>query len=1083
MSRKVSSILGCAACALSVLTVARAYAQEAEAAPAANEADKALDAEISYVEALIENGLPDFAEPVIEETKKKWPESETAFFALEIRGMLMLGKTEEAEKKIAALPDRKSSKYWAARLEVANNHFGHNRREECKKIYEEFFKNNQKPAKELVNFARQARYQWGQILMGMKRFKEAADNFVYLLGMLNKNANDEEGNAWCNVACGAAEIYLRLAAEAKPGRDRDPYLASAQKLVKELLWEQQRPLYFGRAIAMRAHYELLKGNVAKAQGTIDDYMEQLADLHKQVEDADPDGRLGLLKQSPMPQCRYMLAEMLWNEALAESRKPKKDDERIKSLMFGEKMKNGKRNKGGAYNHAINVFIKYPQSTWASKAGDLAKTIAAFAEKTYNANIKTSITKEQEETVRAMQFKNAKERLGEGDFQGAIDEYMAALSNYPECHESIMAIENIVNCYISMIMRSKDKAQIESWRMDADAVEGYLAERFGGARDKMLMTEAGDATLRLAAKEKQLGNLDRAKNLYDSFLKCYDRHVTAAQMAAAMAYAAQKDGNYQEALEYYKMIETRHQKSSYYMTALINTFICHEKLGDVDAAFAAMDKYIKAEKSARKAITARLSLASLYQKDGFKKIDAGDEEGGVARVREGVKMYGEIAAAAAKMMADPNVAKGDKAACQKVRENALFYLADCWSRVKKPAAFLEEAKKASIDAFEEYVNQYPKGRFAKAAYFRLGVLYTQMNNVEKTKDALARLRKEFPDSVEAKKAMPSLARNLIEYANTLDDEERKASLRKESARIYEEMIKGSGADYQAIDFVRAGESLIAGRAWTLADEAFEKAIAKAGTNQLSVISRARIGKAQSLYAQNNLVEARESLDEFFADEKLSRYPIATNACYLTVKVAMEQGREEQNDALRGKHYGAAVKAVQRLRGFWAHEPQWKKDSVNLMSADIKISRIEAERALGKDAAAAKTRGIVAAEIQNFIDGHKPAEDKPLDKFAPEELANLEEAYSKLLPLLVAMGADQAERAWNFGQDYLQLFPSGKSVNDVRNYVNQAEALLGDKKPERTVAAPVQAAAEPASAPAPAAEPAAEAAPASAETPAE
>ena len=54
----------------------------------------------------------------IEETKKKWPAAEARFFAIEIRSMLALGQFDEAEKKIAALPDRKSSKYWAARLEV-----------------------------------------------------------------------------------------------------------------------------------------------------------------------------------------------------------------------------------------------------------------------------------------------------------------------------------------------------------------------------------------------------------------------------------------------------------------------------------------------------------------------------------------------------------------------------------------------------------------------------------------------------------------------------------------------------------------------------------------------------------------------------------------------------------------------------------------------------------------------------------------------------------------------------------------------------------------------------------------------------
>ena len=79
------------------------YAQDAAAGDESQELDSALKAEIAYVEALMKFGFPDFAAEVIADTKKKWPESEAIFFALEIRGMLLLGRGEEVEKKIAAL--------------------------------------------------------------------------------------------------------------------------------------------------------------------------------------------------------------------------------------------------------------------------------------------------------------------------------------------------------------------------------------------------------------------------------------------------------------------------------------------------------------------------------------------------------------------------------------------------------------------------------------------------------------------------------------------------------------------------------------------------------------------------------------------------------------------------------------------------------------------------------------------------------------------------------------------------------------------------------------------------------------------
>ena len=120
-------------------------AESSDSAAEAPKENAELEAEISYVEALVNYGYPDFAPPVIEATKKKWPESEVRFFAIEIRGMLSLGQFEEAEKKIASLPDRNSTKFWAARLEVANNYYARGQKAECKSIYEGFFKAYPKP--------------------------------------------------------------------------------------------------------------------------------------------------------------------------------------------------------------------------------------------------------------------------------------------------------------------------------------------------------------------------------------------------------------------------------------------------------------------------------------------------------------------------------------------------------------------------------------------------------------------------------------------------------------------------------------------------------------------------------------------------------------------------------------------------------------------------------------------------------------------------------------------------------------------------------------------------------------------------
>ena len=1042
MSSKLRKKCCFVACTLLVWAVQGLFADEAES-PAENVAetkvDEALRGEVRYVEALIDNGYPDFAGPVIEATKKKWTESEAQFFAIEIRGLLSLNKFDEAEKKIAALPDRNGPKFWAARLEVANNYFARGRKSECEKIYGEFFKKFPKPTKELGEFHRQASYQYGQILVMAKDFEKACHIYEGLLNNLNTKASDEDDNIWCNVASETADMYLRLAAQAKDDKDRKRFLDSARKYIDKLLWKQDKPVYFGRAIAMKAHLELLSGRLDRAQGTIDDYMDQLAELHKLIKEADPDGRLGLLKLSPMPTCRYLLADMMWHEVEQECKKPKRDDNLIKDLMFGAKTKNGKRNGAGAYNHALNVFIQYPESTWAAPAGDLAEKIRLFAEKTYGAKIKTNITADQIAKVRAMQFKAADDKLAERDYVGAIKEYYAVLAANPECPESIHAIENLATAYLDQIVRLKpdEKTKREDLRIDADAVEGYLAERFANFKNRSIMTEAGNAVLRLAAKEKSFGNMPQSLHLYKEFMVNYRHHVQAPSTASIMAYEAQKEGKFREAIAYYKIIDQYYTNSTQYALALSQLSECYDKIGESKLALATLSKYVTVETSPLQSMQAQMKLAMMYQKDGidiFKAAETNETpeaieaqlKEGSAQIIRGIKQFADFAKKADVKLADPAVSSDDKAKYRELKEAALYLVGDCWGRLTKPAEKLEAFRKRSAASLEQYVKLFPKGKYAKAAYVKLGTIYTALGDMTKSKAALDGLSREFPDSDEAKNAKPRLAHSLIEMG-----------LVQEGTDVYREMLNTDGA-YTAGQFVDAGEALVNAKSWELANQAFEKAIVKAGTNQVQVVAKARLGQAQSLFKQKAYAEARDALDTYLQDERMSRLAIAADANLLLAEVASEQGRREKDDTLRGKHFGAAIAAIKKLRGYWRKKEQWEQDAVDLMSADIRVKRMNAEKEMGLDERATETRELTAAGLKAFLQARRPTEQHPFDKMSVGERANLERAYETLLPLLSEMGDAQAADVLLFGQEYMSYFPEGKAHTEVQNYINKAKA---------------------------------------------
>ena len=1041
MRFKVATILTLAAfLSPAVLAEEEKPAETSAEAPAeAVQENPELEAEMAYVEALVNFGYPDLAGPVIEATKKKWPESEVRFFAIEIRGMLALGQFEAAEKKIAALPDRKSSKYWAARLEVANNYFGRGQKSECMKIYDEFFTVFAKPPAELRKFYTEACYAYGQLLVGDRQFSKAAERYESLLKQLASGSDE-----WCNVACETVEIYLRLASEAtepKQKGNRDGYLASAGKIADKLLWQIEKPVFFGRAVSMKAHIEQMKGDIDKAEAIIDEYKPQLMEIHDQIVQFDPDGKMGLLKQSPLPECLYLQAKMLWDEAQAEAKKkPKRDDERIKGFMFGPKGKDGKRQVSkGAFAMTQNVFLNYETSTWAPAAGDLAEEIKSFAEKEYKAKIKTRVTAEQIAKVRAAQFKDANAKFIEQRYQEAIDAYYQVLARYPEFPESVMAVENIASCYLDLILETQDEAKKEEYRMDADAVEGYLAERFSGAKDKVIMMAGGDATIRLAAKETQYKNPARADRLYTDFFLNYTRHTTAATLAAAKAMEMQKAERYEDAVKYWGIIASVYTNASVYASSLAQLSYCNGKLGNKKAEIDYITRYLGVETVKIRRLQAQFQLAQMYQKDGMAILaDAAtnatpegveaDEKHGTAQIIRAIKNFSGFSAEADAALKDPATSKEDAVKYGELKEAAMFMVGACWSRMNRPEKNLKMYRERAAKSYEEYVAAYPEGKYAKSCYVQLGTIYTALGDMAKSKEALDGLSQKYPDSDEAKNAKPRLAKNLIEMG-----------MKREGAEIYAEMLRTDGK-YTAQQFVNAGEALIEAKSWELANQAFEKAIRLAGTNSVTTVAKARLGQAKSSWKQGSLAEAREALDLFLADPKMSKMAIAADANFMLVEIASDQGRAEKDATMRGKCFGAAIGALKKVRQYWSKKPQWEQDTLDLLSGDVLVNRIKAEDAMGLKEEAQETCGKAAAVFQVFIQAHGPTEERPIDKMEAGEVANLERAYATMIPLFTRLGADQADRVMKFGQEYLDLFPNGKARTTVENCMNQAKADL-------------------------------------------
>ena len=986
--------------------------------------------ELRYIEALVDAGLPDFAEPVIAAAKKKWPHLGPKLKVLELQGDLRLGKFENVQKVIDGIKDKKSGDYWALRLAMADAYYARNMLTECRKIYNEFFAAVPTPGPDLIEFYVNSGFKWAQMCVNERQYDDAAKMYDGLL------ARPLEEDTWCLLASEQVELLLRLASEAsdpKQAKKRADYLARAEKYVDNLLWKSEsQPLFFGKAVAFKAHILMLRGKLEEAQSLVMEYLPQLAELHKTLLEQDPDGRLGYMKISPMPECRYLLASVLWKAVQDETKNPKPNEDMIKDSLFGAR-KGNKRNGAGAYNHAINVFVKYPESKWASSAGELAESIAKFVKARYKKDIKTNISADQMKKVRRLQFENAEEAFRNNNFASAVKAYGEILAQFPEAEESIGAVANLAESWLNLWQNEKDAKKKLEPRLSADAVEGYLAERFSGINPDFIRP-AGDAVLRLAAKERDMGALARSQELYDEYFDNYPTHYNAAQMALALGTRAYQAEDWETAIRYYSRIATQYTNSTSYASALSYLATCNGKIGNTAEQEKWLRAFVRASKKPMERTSAQLSLALMQQKRGFAAFaDAAEtnetdraaiQRDATIAVIKAIKDFKTAADDITKMLEDKSLDKEKRDKLLLQREQAIFLEGESWQRLQMPVGkmTLQHFRAFAVKAYEKYLSLYPKGQYGPVALVKIGTIWTAEQNMDKSQDAFARLQKDFPESEEAKNSVPRLAKTLIEMG-----------LRAEGVKQYKQMLETTGGKYTAGQFLAAGNALEEAKEWDVALEAYTKAIGLAG-DQTNVLAMATLGQAKANVGAKRYAEAHETLERFI--EKYSSSKLVIDAYEMMVDVASEEGRVEKNDDLRLKFFNQAVKAVKTLRKY-KPSPE-DQDLLSLQSSEVQIRKMQAEEAMKLTEQAKETCGIAAAQLQGFLMAHEPTDEHPAKDMTPAQLANLERCYAMVLPLMAKLGKEQSEDILRYGESYKKLFPNGKHLTIVQNAINQAEA---------------------------------------------
>lgn len=944
--------------------------------------------DIEYAETLNAWGLPDYAKVVLDGIDD--PAASAIIKTLRIQALVAKGEWAQVKSIIAKEPKQDSLDAWAMKLILADGYYAWRMYPEAQGIYESLLKKYPNgPPEALNDFYRESAYHYAQMLLLMGNQKRAIK--VYQDLAKAKMPKHERRQ----IISETAELMVKQV-EISSGEEQKKLFKEIEEITTEILWVQD--VWFGKAIVILAHVKEIQGDIDGATKLIDEYWDSLLSLDEDLKSIEKETGENMTKLSPMAECRYLLAVMMQKEAdklIAED--VNKNKAKIVDLLVGAKKKGSKKRSNGAYKHFMNVFVKYPTTTWAPEAGVRAKQVREIlVNPPFNAGIKETITDEMLEKVEAAQFKNAEMLFNQNQYKEAAEAYVKVLNLFPESKAAISALGNLTRCYIEL-----------DDELMAMTTVSYLAERFSNYKD--LSNFAGDQVIRVAMKFTERNQNKLSDEIYDTFFDDFPNHPNAVSLLYRTADMRFKNADYDGALIYYNKIKERYNGVPLWYAALSRITTCYSKLGDSTKEIKALQDYIKAlearSRPGQELIGARYSEALAYKKLGPKYITAA------------FNRFSKLE----KILSSSNRVKYEENSEQKEKNNeilqgTLYNKASCYMKMKPPKGKDDNyRKKQAIATLEKMIKDYPKSNFAASALSQVGTLWTVLDDPKKAGEALKRLTKEYPNSAEAKNASFMLGMNLLKMG------------RKEQAiLVFREMFASTGkySDYQIFT---AGSELQKAGVIDIALTAYERVLAN--TKERSIREPALIAQGECLVEQGEYKSGAKSLETLLKDYPKSGY--TTKATLLLSEIYSEMAKDEVDSDKRIAIFNKAVKALNKSRNF-------EKTLDGNARLDIELARIykrkaDAEKQYGDKSLVPRYLDDAIASYQKLILFANP------DEIGVKKY--IETSYAECLPLLL-----ETERWGDVVDDcdsYIETFPNGKDIRKIRSLRGKAKVKLAAK----------------------------------------
>lgn len=1034
-----------------------------------------LDREFKFAAELIELELPDYAQFVADRVLEQHPDQKDRANVVRAEALVEQRQFEAARALLADMP-ADGPQTQAIKLLLADGYYQVGKLDACSALYREYFDrfaDSLPTDPDLLRVYRTAAHKFGQMLARKDESAEAARIYSLLIQVV------EGTDMRRQVLLEQTELLLKAAA-GLDAKERRKTLEQADANCAEILWGGM-DLWFGRALTALAQITALRGNRNDAVSLLRTNLDMLKKLDVLLEDS------GIpLSESPFAGGRMLLGSLYESDAdlLMAAQEPReagaldlleqataeyesvwnlivrtyKHDQAIMEKAGGDRSVLGgtisqRREPFDVIGRAVSDFEKALRADrpggWtaalAERAGKLAGRVAALRAGVEKHPREIGVTARREMQIddrfegfrlrdRALDLladEGARKQKAIEGYTHALQQYYNVFAGYPgsawstESNVKVALLKDrlhaltgrevvikardsgerkiglvmlyegnklferkdyarAVESYLDGLARNPDGAEayvalaslLESYKALNDPLRVKMVARYVGERLRD-RPEAPQMLLRIGRLYFEAGDRPMYDYLYELYLARFPDHVVAPTILYMLGEQHWKEEDHAGALPYYERLVDRYAKSGHFLKALNRIGWAHYLQKNFEPAAEAFTRLVDEAPHGEAKAQAKLFLADSYRQ--------------MATYGKAVKHYRELTRwlsdKALIYVRNPGAAGDLKDAL----EQAVFFQAYCLSQIDEPEDRVPAYREAAVKLYRSFIKRFPSSELGPTALSSMGAVLLASGASEEAAAAYEELARRYPESEAGQNARFAMVRSLLDVGQTA-----------KAAEVLNEMLADTAA-HPVAHFMHIGGQMLANEAYDEALRCFETVHGAVAAMDAPTPEDQRMDQ-RALFGigEANVAAGRHEAAVAGVNRLIETYP--TTGLFFDARFLL---------ARTYKQLGQPGQAVEVLKDIFKRAT----DQALLNRATLELAHLQIDQG-DSDGALASTQRIVLL----------------VDPAAAATRAIFEEALYVSIDLL-----GQKERWMDVianGDQYIELFPSGQWINEVRRWRTKA-----------------------------------------------